>query len=228
MIVCCFVASTTKRRKTKVSKLDSSPSRKYSKRSCSHEIKSDTSPQKHRQRRASSLDRETKSRRSKLKSKQSCFSDNELDSDNITKRANAGGDNAAESDTTWHNEDESTDEDYFQNYDDEFKQLAHKPDNKFKFKKTNTVKKRKGFHFKQTYIFQRKRKSNKGRGRGAEQQQQQNVRVGPGLDSIYSFHEEVSRTSSVSTHNMYTVVPIRLDILHAAKRKTFSLHLMRF
>ncbi|KAL4220059.1 hypothetical protein ACF0H5_020470 [Mactra antiquata] len=182
-------ASPTKRRKAKSSKLESSPSTRYSKRSASQEINHDPVQPKTRQRRASSLDRETKSKKSKAK--QSCFSDNEVDSDNIVKRGKVV-DAVVESDHTWHNEDESTDEDYLQNYESEFKQLTNSTENKFK---KTAVKKRKGFHFKQTYIFQRKRKNNKSRARAAEQQQQhfqqdQIARANQGLDSIYRFHEE--------------------------------------
>ncbi|XP_053403922.1 serine-rich adhesin for platelets-like isoform X2 [Mercenaria mercenaria] len=175
-------ASTTHRRKAKTG----SPARRHSRRSSSHEAKTGGSPQKTRQRRASSLDRETKSRLSKLKTKQTCFSDNEIESDKTLKRGSNLHGNAVDSDATWHNEDESTDEDYFQNYEDEFKQFIRKSDSNLRFKKAPSTKKKKGFHFKQKYIFQRKRRVNKGRGRGFDP----STRFGARLDAIYSFHEE--------------------------------------
>jgi hypothetical protein len=122
-----------------------------------------------------------------LKTKQTCFSDNELESDKTFKRGSSLHDTPVDSDATWHNEDESTDEDYFQNYEDEFKQFIRKGDDSLRFKKAPAAKKKKGFHFKQKYIFQRKRRNNKGRGRGFDT----NSRFGARLDAIYSFHEEV-------------------------------------
>lgn len=149
-------------------------------RSSGFESKVHSSPRRTRQRRASSLDRETKSDRSKAKSKTTCHSDNEVDSEK--KNENAG-----DSDATWRNEDESTDEEYFQNYEDEFKQFIRKGDVGLHFKKSNNAnKKRKGFHFKQKYIFQRKKKANRGRGRGFDPLH----RYGGNLDAIYNFHEE--------------------------------------
>lgn len=131
------------------------------------------SPAKTRTRRASSLDRETKSKTSKSKVKQSFHSDNELEADSV-KADGAGNHN---------NADESTDDEYFQN---EFKNFLRKGDDS---KRAAPIgKKRKGFLFKQKYIFQRKRKANKGRGKSLHLQE------GGQLDEIYSFHEEVSNS----------------------------------
>lgn len=185
-VVCILSASSSQRRKVKAS----SPSRKHTKRSSSHELKSTNSPQKTRQRRASSLDRETKSKLSKVKTKQAYFSDNEIGPDKTVKRSCKLNETAIDSDATWHNEDESTDEDYFQNYEDEFKQFVRKSDSSLRFKKASSTKKKKGFHFKQKYIFQRKRRVNKGKARGGLDTAN---RFGARLDAIYSFHEEVGK-----------------------------------
>lgn len=199
-----FSASSAHRRKARTG----SPSHKHSRRSSSHELKSNISPQKSRQRRASSLDRETKSKHSRTKAKHACFSDNEIDSEKTVKRGCEGVDTIVDSDVTWQNEDESTDEDYFQNYEDEFKQFISKADHSLRFKKSTSGKKKKRFHFKQKYIFQKKRKPNKGRGRGYDPA----AGFGPGLDAIYSFHEEVSQYVNKVNHCTY----------HGRSRSLFS------
>ena len=112
---------------------------------------------KARKRRSSSLDRDTKKKHNTTKSKQICYSDHEIEKIESHVTNDVTNDN-------WH--DESTDEDYFQNYQDEFKKtesgtLCKRRDSADNppAKKVNANKKRKGFHFKQKYIFQRKRKS---------------------------------------------------------------------
>ena len=95
-------------------------------------------------------------------------------------------------------DDESTDEEYFQNYESEFKTFASdseiKSDAK-KEQKKSANKKKKGFHFKQKYIFQKKRRP-KGRGRGLSRIDSSFVRPHqPDLDELYSFHEEVGFNS---------------------------------
>lgn len=90
-------------------------------------------------------------------------------------------------------DDESTDEEYFQNYESEFKTFASDSEIKSEEKKEqkkSANKKKKGFHFKQKYIFQRKRRP-KGRGRGLSRIDSSFVRPHqPDLDELYSFHEE--------------------------------------
>ena len=88
-------------------------------------------------------------------------------------------------------DDESTDEEYFQNYEKKFKSFASDNETK-KEQKKSVNKKRKGFHFKQKYIFQRKRRP-KGKGRGAPRAETAYSKPErPNLDELYSFHEEAS------------------------------------
>lgn len=125
------------------------------------------------------MDRETKSKASKSKVKQSFHSDNEIEAESQTK---------GDSGNTWNNADESTDEEYFQN---EFKNFIRKGDDSEKRTKVAPAigKKKKGFLFKQKYIFQRKRKVHK---KGKTPRQGDPSHQGGQLDEIYSFHEEVS------------------------------------
>ena len=102
----------------------------------------------------------------------------------------------------WH--DESTDEDYFQSYQEKFKQTETSSLNKISesvtpvpTKKVNTNKKRKGFHFKQKYIFQRKRKpKNKTKAFLLEQN-----KAGTGQES-FNFHEEVRAFHIFNPHHL--------------------------
>ena len=161
------------------------------------------SPGKTRIRRASSLDRETKSKSLKSKNKQGFHSDNEIETESTVK---------GDDDAVWNNADESTDEEYFQN---EFKNFPREGDEKLSPKKVPTaptlVKKKKGYLFKQKYIFQRKRKANKGKGKTPRVDD--SARVGGQLDEIYSFHEEVSLEFSTFIQSMHTDVLKHLVML---------------
>ena len=89
-------------------------------------------------------------------------------------------------------EDESTDEEYFQNYENKFKTFASDTETKKETKKSSASKKKKGFHFKQKYIFQKKRRP-KAKNRIPQTELQPYVHSQqPDLDDLYSFHEEVS------------------------------------
>ena len=93
-------------------------------------------------------------------------------------------------------DDESTDEEYFQNYENKFKTFASDSETK-KEQKKSANRKKKGFHFKQKYIFQKKRRP-KGKGRGVPRVETSYVREQPDLDELYSFHEEVSLVHLIS------------------------------
>ena len=91
-------------------------------------------------------------------------------------------------------EDESTDEEYFQNYENKFKTFASDAETKKETKKSSASKKKKGFHFKQKYIFQKKRRP-KTKARIPQTDLQPAVHSQQlDLDDLYSFHEEVSCT----------------------------------
>ena len=94
-------------------------------------------------------------------------------------------------------DDESTDEEYFQNYEDKFKTFASDNDARKDTKKPSASKKKKGFHFKQKYIFQKKRRP-KTKTRIPQTDLQPTVLAHQlDLDDLYSFHEEVSVGSSM-------------------------------
>ena len=96
-------------------------------------------------------------------------------------------------------DDESTDEEYFQNYEDKFKTFASDNDARKDTKKSSASKKKKGFHFKQKYIFQKKRRP-KTKTRIPQTDLQPTVLAHQlDLDDLYSFHEEVSVGSSMFT-----------------------------
>jgi len=143
------------------------------------------SPAKTRHRRASSLDRERKSKhKHKSGSKSAYHSDNEINPDAV----NSAVLDIDEDTREWNNADESTDEEYFKH---EFKNFVGKKKIiESDRKSTGSVsKKKKGFHFKQKYIFQRKRKGHKLRG-AHKQGIEEKISSQP-LDELYSFNEEV-------------------------------------